>query len=117
MDPITVNSTLSAICYIGIFVGILVILAWLIIEKGKANVRNENEYKFYYKRTQGFIRGWGATENNYYIISGCVDHIKSLKFKNPEKTEVLSNEFIIKYQSVRDEINSREEFDPGQVLK
>jgi hypothetical protein len=117
MEPIHANSVLSAICYFGILIGMLAIIAKLIIERDKANVRNENEYKFYYKRTQGFIRGWKESENNYRIIDGCIDHLKSLKHKNPEKTSVLENEFKEKYQSVRDEIDSREEFDPGQVFK
>jgi hypothetical protein len=117
MEPIHVNSVLSAICYFGILIGMLAIIAKLIIERGKRNTRIEKEYEFWHDRTQGFINSWSVTEKNYNVISGCIDHLKTLEYKNPKKTEVLENEFKEKYQSVRDEIDSWDEFSPGQVFK
>jgi hypothetical protein len=117
MENITLNSVLSAICYLGILIGILAIIAKLIVERGKRNTRIEKEYEFWYDRAKGFIDSWSVTENNYNVINDCIDHLKTLEYKNIEQTSVLENAFLEKYQSVRDEIDSRDEFAPGQVFK
>jgi hypothetical protein len=117
MEPIHTNLVLSFICYFGILAGILFIIAWYIIERGKRNTRIEKEYEFWHDRTQGFINSWSVTEKNYNVISGCIDHLKTLEYKNTEQTSVLENAFLEKYQSIRDEIDSLDEFAPEQVFK
>jgi hypothetical protein len=117
MEPIHINSVLSFICYFGILIGALAIIAKLIIERGKRNTRIEKEYQFWHDRTQDFINSWSVTEKNYNVISGCIDHLKTLEYRNLEKTSVLENAFYFKYKSIIDEIDSREEFDPEQVFK
>lgn len=42
---------------------------------------------------------------SFKAISGYFDELEELPYKNEEKTDVLMDEFLIKYQNVRDEID------------
>jgi len=120
MNDITPNSWTTFFLIFGILLAILAIIAWSWYEgkKGLRNIDKESEqYEKFYFNLQRYIQDWKVTEVNYLAIDRLFDIFNMFAYKENEKTNVLRNEFLEKYQSVCDEIDSREEFDPGQVFK
>jgi len=128
IDPLTVNSMNditpnSWTTFFVIFLILLTILAiitwgWYEGKKGLRNIDKQAEqYEKFYFNLQRYIHDWKVTEVNYLAIDRLFDIFDLLPWKNNEQTSILRNEFLEKHQSIRDEIDSRDEFDPGQVFK
>jgi len=120
IEPITSNSWMTfLVIFVILLAAIFIVVALYYF--GKRGVKKidpeEKRYEDLYQRVQFLLTLYGVCENNYWYILSKIDQLEALPYKNTEMTEILSNTFKEKYQSVRDEINSREEFDPGQVLK
>ena len=120
MNDITVNLwTTFLVIFVILLAAIFIIVALYYF--GKRGVKKidpeEKRYEELYQRIQFLLTLYGVCENNYWYILKNIDYLKALPHKNAEQTEVLNNRFLIKYSSVRDEIDSRDEFDPGQVFK
>jgi t-SNARE complex subunit (syntaxin) len=120
MEDITSNSWTSFFVIFLIIIAILAIVAYVWYE-GKRGLRmidkQASGYERLYTGIQSALDNWKINERSYNVISKLFDQLRELPYKDSEMTEVLNNQFMIKYSSVRDEINSREEFNPGQVLK
>ena len=120
MNDITPNSRTTFFLIFGILLAILAIIAWGWYEgkKGLRNIDKQSEqYEKFYFNLQRYIHDWKVTEVNYLAIDRLFDIFDLLPWKNNEQTSILRNEFLEKYQSIRDGIDSRDEFDPGQVFK
>jgi len=120
MNDITPNSWTTFFVIFGIIIMIMAIIAWVWYEgkKGLRNIDKESEqYEKFYFNLQRYIHDWKVTEVNYLAIDRLFDIFDMFAYKDNEKTSVLRNEFLEKYKSVRDEIDSRDEFVPGQVFK
>jgi hypothetical protein len=128
LDPLTVSSAedITANSWTSFFVIFVIILAILAIiayawHEGKKGLKmidkQSKQYEDFYFDLQRYIHDWAVTEQAYYAIDRLFVIFNYFPWKNNEQTGILRNEFLIKYKSIEDEINSREEFDPGQVLK
>ena len=115
------NTLLTGIICIILFLMLLFVMAWYLWEIGKKNAKKarveEMQYKAFYSYVQIMLQKWEVNEKSYCVILKFIERIKNMGYKNPEKTEVLENEFLEKYKSIKDEIRSREEFTFEAVLK
>jgi predicted transcriptional regulator len=120
MEPITPNSWMT---FFVIFITLLsvIFIAVALYYSGRRGVKKIDPQMTAYERLyigiQQAIDNWQVNEKSYNVISKLFDQLSELPCKNSEMTEVLNNQFKEKYKSIKDEINSYEEFDPGQVLK
>ncbi len=128
IDPLTVSSMedITSNSWTSFFVIFLIIIAAIFIVvalyyAGKRGVKLINKeadrYEKLYIQIDKQVSDSIVCEGRYWYILKKLDELKAMKYKNKEMTSILENSFLIRYKSVRDEINSRDEFDPGQVLK
>jgi hypothetical protein len=120
MGDITSNSWTSFfVIFVILLAAIFIVVALYYFGKRGVNKIDpeEKRYADLYHAIQFTLSLNSVCENNYWYILKNIDYLKALPHKNAEQTEVLNNRFLIKYSSVRDEIDSRDEFDPGQVFK
>lgn len=96
MEP-TIGVTL--ICIL-LFIMTIVVFAWVIWEWGKYNAREHNEYERKYARIQKLINECQVCQKNYDWILLLLQHLGKLKYKNKEKTSVLTIEFFRKYKEL-----------------
>jgi hypothetical protein len=74
--------------------------AYLIVEYGKNQAAQNDEYVKKYQTIAKIIRNYEVCEVNYFWIEKLFDNLSLCKCRNPEMTEVLYNEFRDKYKSV-----------------
>jgi hypothetical protein len=120
MSDITVNSWTTFFVIFLILLMSIFIVVWLyfIGRRGTKKIDpQEKRYEELYQIIQFLLSFNEVCENNYFYILSKIDELGALPYKNVEMTDILSNTFKEKYKSVRDEIDSREEFAPGQVFK
>jgi hypothetical protein len=120
MNDITVNSWTTFFVIFGILLAIMAIIAsvWYDAIKGLGDVDKQREqYEKFYFYLQRYVKDWKVTEENYLAIDKFFDILESFSWKDKKRTNALRNKFLEKYQSIRDEIDSRDEFSPGQVFK
>jgi short subunit fatty acids transporter len=127
-DPLTVSSmgditSNSWMTFLVIFVILLIALSIIAYyyNLGKKEVKKidpqMDRYEKLYIEIDKQVSDSIVCESRYWYILKKLDELKAMKYKNKEMTYILENSFLIRYKKIRDEINSREEFDPGQVLK
>jgi outer membrane protein assembly factor BamD (BamD/ComL family) len=104
MEPITPNSWISFFVIFILFVAFYLIIVYLIIKRGILNAknakeRNKDDYENLYKQIQDHIHDetWGESVIRHEIM-----RLKSMSYKNPEKTHVLEIEFLSRYEIVND---------------
>jgi len=120
MEPITSNSWMTfLVIFVILIAAIFIVVALYYFGKRGVNKIDpkERRYEDLYIQIDKQVSDSVVCESRYWYILKKLDEMKALPYKNTEMTEILSNTFKEKYKSIEDEINSREEFDPGQVLK
>lgn len=93
-----------AMCFL---VMITYILCWLIFEWGKRELERENEYDNLYAEIKGNVYSWPVTPVYRYRLLSKLNELAKLKYKNPEKTKVLRDNFFWKYRAIAKELNYR----------
>ena len=84
-------------CVLGILV--LVTGAYFIVWYGKEQTRLYNEYMRYYEKIQR-VMTYEVCEQNYQWLCRLFYQLDNCKYKSPEMSEVLCNEFRIKFESI-----------------
>ncbi len=95
-------SVITGMIAIALFIYLILRIIWYI---GNQNAENFNDYEKLYKQIQDHIKdsGWGEQ-----VIRHEIKHLKSMSYKNKEKTHVLEIEFLSRYKI----INDMDEFSP-----
>jgi hypothetical protein len=75
------------------------VIAWLIVEYGKKQLKEENEYDLLYKEISGEINDRDKNQHNYDILMYKLGKLEKLTYKNKEKTSVLSVNFFMKFKA------------------
>lgn len=118
MAPITSNSIFSFVVILLNLIAAIGIITWLWYE-GKKAVRKidieADQYEKLYIQIDKQVSDSIICENRYWYILKKLDELKAMKYKNKEMTSILENSFLTRYKSIRDEINSCEEFDPYRI--
>jgi hypothetical protein len=83
-----------------LFLMLLAIIAWLIVEYGKRNLRLEQEYERCHDLARSAINHLDINEVNYDYITKLLINLGQLKWKDREKTEVLTMTFFRKYEKM-----------------
>ena len=101
MEPIEPNTMKSGLVCIVLFLILLFVLAYFLVEIGKQNAEKakvkEQQFSNLYFQIQGIINEWKENEQSYYYILGLFVRLREIEYKNPEMTEVLENSFLKKY--------------------
>ena len=96
----TLNYLLKfCICSLFIFMTGFIVW-WYILEWMKRKIAREDEYDKLYELIKSNINNWPVTPVNRYRLHSKILELKHLKYKNPEKTSVLTNNFFWKYRSL-----------------
>jgi hypothetical protein len=80
---------------------VLWILAWYLPVNKKKRAYRQREYELKYASIQRHIQYCEVNEINRVHIKCLLKHLRSLKYKNPEKTKVLGIEFIRKFDAAK----------------
>ena len=114
------NATIGIIIYLLAMISI----AGLVIWTGNRNAKIFR-FEFMYMNLQTMLRDplRPINRTSWKYLNECFDEIEKLYKVNPEKVDVLRGEFLKLYEPVIDEIdlelkemNSEEEYDPGQIF-
>jgi len=105
MENINWNIFYGTIYLSIIFLITIVILFWLIAEWGKRELERENEYDNLYLEIKDYIYLWEVTPANRYRLHSKLNELAKMKYKNPEKTKVLKDNFFWKYRVIAKERN------------
>jgi hypothetical protein len=114
-------NTLYLLKFFGFFiaVGIFLILVYLVQYKiklwQKIKRTNENLYMMKYLWLQEAIHDYEVNRDNYAYIATQLLILYGMKYHNPEKSEVLTNEFNIRFARFKED-NQPCEFDPSSVF-
>lgn len=92
---------LEGIFWFSILLMAIGIIFWLVLEWGKKQLALENEYEKKYEMINRIIDSYEVCELNYDGIMLLLENLGQLKWKNHEKTVVLSNKFWLKYSDIR----------------
>ena len=90
---------LTTFILLSLFAMALIVVVFLIIEYGKKVAREAAEYDKIYDKIQR-IMSYEVCEQNYDWIMRKFEELRNCKYKKTEKTEVLCNEFRIKFESI-----------------
>lgn len=110
--------------YITGYVLTLFFLGWYIKYTGERNAK-ECKYEFMYRNLQTMLYDplRPINRTSWKELNACFNELCELPYKNVEKTEILLDEFLKLYEPVIEEIdqefkemNSEEEYDPGQIF-
>lgn len=82
---------------LALYILVIVLVAWLIKEYGKRQAEEARKYDFLYSQIQGYIDGMDICPANYEFIQTRIDQLGKLKYKNKEKTAVLTDAFYRKF--------------------
>src|SRR4030042_4376448 len=92
--------TMTGLFIFVLFLMLLAIIAWLIVEYGKHNLYLEQEYERRYKYTKNAVDYLEVNKSNYDYIMRLLITLGQLKWKDREKTEVLTMTFFRKYEEI-----------------
>jgi len=76
------------------------LLIWMWKEYRKKKSDQRREYEIKYKRISHIIEISEINHQNYVWIFSLLRHLRQLQYRNHEKTEVLLNKFLIRFQTV-----------------
>jgi hypothetical protein len=92
------NLSLESILIIAVFAGMVLFVAtWYYQEARLSKSISERAYEMQYKAIQGYIDHWPVTPESYNAILAELKRLGNMKYKNREKTEVLTTQFLRKY--------------------
>jgi hypothetical protein len=79
----------------------LFVMVWVICEIGKRNAIRAKEYDDKYDQVEKFIETMRPDAQHYDFIMNELIELSALKWKNKEKTVVLTNKFFIRFGQER----------------
>jgi len=82
------------VLFMALFVG-----AWFIVEIGQQNIANELEYNDAYAQIDFLINDRKVNDHNYKVIMNRLMDLSRMKYKNREKTEVITLKFMRKFKA------------------
>jgi len=88
---------LLAIFCFAILVMSLAVIAYYIAEYGKRNLLREKEYDDYYREITDDLYYKPVNPHNYDVIIYKLEKLGQMRWKNREKTSVLTFQFFRKY--------------------
>jgi len=98
----------SALDFIGgflllvLYISPFIAVSWLIIYKwGKRDISNEKQYEKLYKEIHGLINEGEMTLPRKEFIEWKMNELSRLPWKNPEKSKVLKDNFLIAVEKYR----------------
>lgn len=106
---------MGTLILIVLFFMAIFVAAWLIVEVGKRNAEKAKVYELLYDLIQEYLMK-PVTDSNYDIITSWIQLLGQLKYKDMERTEVLSCEFWRKYEKIRLERLSEDEHSPESIF-
>ena len=84
---------------------VILMILWIIIWSVSALLKSRKDeikaYESRYLRIQYFLDNCSVTSENYDICMGMLTRLGDMRYKNKEKTIVLSNHFFIKFKEER----------------
>ena len=92
-------SVLKAFFWLVVFSGVIFLLAWWIVRYGKRQFQMEDEYEKLYQKIMIDVETMKVYSHNYDIILYNLEKLGSLKWKNTEKTHVITMSFFRKFAS------------------
>ena len=98
MEPNILAS--GAVCTILLIMAYFCI-AWYISEYGKNQARQYQEYEHLYSRITYVIDEYDITEQTYDYLMKLLERLGQMKYKDKEKTSVLTVKFFVKYSEIR----------------
>lgn len=101
LPEISNSSILIAIMLFVLFLMAVFVILWLIFEYGKRQLTREMEYEKLYENIQGDVFLYDVTTENYQRILAKLKILSNLRWKNHEKTTVLTCTFLKKFAVVR----------------
>jgi hypothetical protein len=97
----------STITIILFFFAALFVLAWVVIEVGKNNMKKERQRKLFnerYNKLQPKVEYWDVDHNHYCTLLLMIGALKKLPYQDREKVDVLETTFKRRYKPINDEI-------------
>lgn len=91
------HSILTGLFWFMILIIILCIVAYYIVYYGNRQLKRELEYEEFYKKIACNIETWPVGSIYYNLIIRQLEKLGQMKFKNKEKTIVLTNRFWEKF--------------------
>jgi len=116
MEPIEPNSIKSFGYLFVIFLMLIFIFGYYLAEYGKRQARKAEPYNRLYTEIQVALYR-EVSEKNYYNIKVMMARLEGLDYKNKEATDVLNNQYMIKYQYLKRAIDSQDEFSVDETLR
>ena len=77
-------------------------IAWYIAEYGKKQAKRYQEYELLYDRITFIIQEYDITEQTYDYLMKLLERLGQMKYKDKEKTSVLTIKFLTKYKEIRE---------------
>ena len=93
-------NTLTTIYLVILFFMTICVILWLIWENGKINAKNAADYDKFYSQIYVIIETHEVCEMNYKYIMRLLTRLGKMKYRNKEKTSVLTMRFFRKYQDI-----------------
>jgi len=84
---------------------ILFVATWYYQEFAKKQSVSEANYEKQYFAIQNYIRDWPVNTQSYNAIFTELKRLGNMKYKNKEKTRVLTEQFLRKYTETDDEFS------------
>ena len=82
------------------FLTALFVVFYSFYEIGRRNAEVAKEYEKRYNKIKRMIDNFAITRGNYESIFSELLKLADLKYKDPERSEVLANEFFAKYKLI-----------------
>ena len=83
------------------FLTTLFVVCYSIYEIGRRNAEVAKEYEKRYNKIKRMIEQYPIIKGNYDYIFSELMKLADLKYKDPERSEVLANEFFAKYKQIK----------------
>ena len=83
------------------FMTALFVVFYSFYEIGRRNAEIAKEYEKRYSKIKRIIEQYPIVKGNYDYIFSELIKLADLKYKDPERSEVLANEFFAKYKQIK----------------
>ncbi len=95
------GTIISGFILFGLFIMVLFVLSYYVAQYGKKNLAQEKEYDDLYRTIDVMINEMEVNRDSYLRIDLYYQQLKSLTWKNDEKTHVIGSKFFQKYAQIR----------------
>jgi hypothetical protein len=104
MNPTFSNLLLASLVIAVILSPLIILEAILLIDYGKKSLKKDQlkDYEDQYKWITILIDMSDMTNSGYALIRKELNKLESMPHKNSEKTEVLRNRFLFKFEEVKE---------------